>query len=162
LGHSGVRPRPIRKAPKIIQQILPPTAIITTSDEAKYKSPVDPNKSKGSGISVVWKGESLTSPPMKKSSNASFKEKARGRSIGVGTEHAMILLGELHENESLSNLWDWERASKNEASLEAIPPIFQEQVAPSCPKPKNVEQFGGDQQGPPPSSRQNPHLRRPW
>ena len=26
--------------------------------------------------------------------------------------------------------------SKSDASLEAIPPIFQEQVVPSCPKPR--------------------------
>ena len=48
----------------------------------------------------------------------------------------MILLGELHENESLSDSWEWERVSKSGASLEAIPPIFQEQVVPSCPKPR--------------------------
>ncbi len=72
----------------------------------------------------------------KKSGKTSFKEKARDRRIGVGTKHAMILLGELHEHESLSNLCDWERVSKNDASLEAIPPIFQEQAAPSCSKPR--------------------------
>ena len=49
----------------------------------------------------------------------------------------MSLLGELHENENLSNSWKWERASKkNDASSEAIPPIFQEQAVPSCPKPR--------------------------
>jgi hypothetical protein len=59
----------------------------------------------------------------------------------------MILLGELHKNESLSNLWEWERASKSDASLEAITPIFQEQVVPSCPKPKmwsNLEEITED------------------
>ncbi len=70
------------------------------------------------------------------SSKKSFKEKSRDKSIGVGTKHAMSLLGELHENENLSNLWEWERASKSDASLEEIPPIFQEQAVPSCPKPR--------------------------
>jgi hypothetical protein len=37
---------------------------------------------------------------------------------------------------NISNLWDWERASMSDASSEAIPPIFQEQVVPSCPKPR--------------------------
>ena len=48
----------------------------------------------------------------------------------------MSLLGELHENENLSNSWEWERAFKSDTSLEAIPPIFQEQAVPSCPKPR--------------------------
>jgi hypothetical protein len=38
--------------------------------------------------------------------------------------------------ECFSTLWDWERTSKSNASLEAIPPIIQEQVIPSCPKPR--------------------------
>jgi len=59
----------------------------------------------------------------------------------------MILLGELHENESLSDSWEWERAFKSDASLVAIPPIFQEQVVPSCPKPRmwsNLEEIIDD------------------
>ena len=46
----------------------------------------------------------------------------------------MTPLGKLQENESISNLWDQERAFMSDASSEAIPPIFQEKVVPSCPK----------------------------
>jgi hypothetical protein len=48
----------------------------------------------------------------------------------------MTLLGELQKNECFSTLWDWERTSKINASLEAILPIIQEQAVPSCPKPR--------------------------
>ena len=132
---SGVRPRPVAKPPNI-KRILPPIATITASDEATLKSPVDPSISNGSGISAAWKGGALSSSPASKSNGKSFEEKSRDKSIGVGTEHAMSLLGELHKNENLSNSWKWERASKNDASSEAIPPIFQEQAVPSCPKPR--------------------------
>jgi hypothetical protein len=104
LGPRGVQPRPIRKYPNILRQILPPTAIISTSDEAMYKSPVNPNKSKSSGFSAAWKGGALMSSPTEQSSKKSFEEKAQDWSIGVGTEHAMILLGELHKNESLCGI----------------------------------------------------------
>jgi hypothetical protein len=48
----------------------------------------------------------------------------------------MTFLGELHENESISTLWDQERTSMSDALLQAIPPIIQEQAVPSCPKPR--------------------------
>jgi hypothetical protein len=89
----------------------------------------------------------LTSSPTEQSSKKSFEEKAQDRSIGVGTKHAMILLGELHKNESLSNSWDWKRACRSDASSEAMPPIFQEQAVPSCPKPSmwsNLEEITKD------------------
>jgi hypothetical protein len=89
----------------------------------------------------------LTSSWPEQSSKKSFEEMARDWSIGIGTKHAMILLGKLHKNESLSNLWDWERASRSNASSEAMPPIFQEQAVPSCPKPSmwsNLEEITKD------------------
>ena len=95
---------------------------------------------------MEWRGTSVITN--KKSGKTSFKMKARDWSISVGTKHAMILLGELHEHESLSNLCNWE--SVQERCL--IRGHSTNLPRASCPillQTKNVEHFGRDHQGPP-------------
>ena len=65
----------------------------------------------------------------------SFKEKTRKKSIGVGTEMAMSVLGELHEIECHSCLWDGESASKREAPYKDLLPTIEVQEPPPCSKP---------------------------
>jgi hypothetical protein len=65
----------------------------------------------------------------------SFKEKTCKKSICVGTEMAMSLLGKLHEIECHSCLWDQESASKREAPCKEFLPTIEVQEPPPCSKP---------------------------
>ena len=126
-GPSSVRPQPIQKAHDSLERILLQIAVISTSTEASNKFLINPNKSKQRNI-----------PGMERRDTIIAADKTVQQEVlqGTGTKHAMILLGELHKNESFSTMWDWERAPKSNASSEAISPIIQERAVPSCPKPR--------------------------
>ena len=56
----------------------------------------------------------------------SFEEKAREKSISVGMDHGMALLGELHKNESNSCSCVPEREPELPNSIKTLPPTTQE------------------------------------
>ncbi len=65
----------------------------------------------------------------------SFKEKTREKSIGIGTEMAMSLLGELHKIEYYSCSWDRESASEKKIKQRDLLPTIEVQEPPLCSKP---------------------------
>jgi hypothetical protein len=65
----------------------------------------------------------------------SFKEKTRKKSIGIGTEMAMSLLGQLQKTECHSCSWNQESASKREAPYKDLLPTIEVQEPPPCSKP---------------------------
>ncbi len=65
----------------------------------------------------------------------SFEEKTHEKSISIGTEMAMGLLGELHEIECYSCSWDQESASEKETKQRNLPPTIEVQEPPLCSKP---------------------------
>ncbi len=65
----------------------------------------------------------------------SFEEKTREKSIRVGMEMAMSLLGELHKIECYSCSWDQESTSEKETKQRDLPPTIEVQEPPLCSKP---------------------------
>ncbi len=65
----------------------------------------------------------------------SFEEKTREKSIGVGTEMVMSLVGELHKIECYSCSWDQESTSKKETKQRDLPPTIEVQEPPLCSEP---------------------------
>jgi hypothetical protein len=62
-------------------------------------------------------------------------KKTWGKSISVGINHAMNLVGELHKNECETFLWAQERASKTNTSIKTLPPFVADQNPSPCQRP---------------------------
>ena len=86
------------------------------------------------GVIVAWKDGLVSSAIGNK--KKSFEEKARERSISVGMDHGMALLGKLHENESNSRSCVLERTSELPSPSEILPPTMMEGRPPLDPQPR--------------------------
>jgi len=86
------------------------------------------------GVIVAWKDGLISSTIGNK--KKSFEEKARERSISVGMDHGMALLGKLHENESNSRSCVLERTSELPSPSKILPPTMMEGRPPLDPQPR--------------------------
>jgi hypothetical protein len=103
--------------------------------------PININKApQYSGVIVTLADGLVASSLRKKKTAESFNKKAREKSIGVGMNHAMNLLVELHKNECDSYLCVQVRASETTtmATLtKTLPPPIVRQDPPPCLKPRS-------------------------
>jgi hypothetical protein len=100
LGLSSAQPHFIRKSPFFPPQDLLLAAFIstTTNKEPKIQPPSKAKMAPQQGGNVVeWKDGTVSSAlGGAEKTKKSFKEKTHQKSIGVGMEMAMSLLGKLH------------------------------------------------------------------
>jgi hypothetical protein len=86
---------------------------MATEHKTSWIDPIDINKApQDSGVIVAWADGLVASSLGKKKTAKSFDKKAHKKSIGVGMNHAINLLGELHENDCDSSLCIQVGASK--------------------------------------------------
>ena len=96
------------------------------------------NAPKDVGVIVAWKDGLISSAIGKEEKGKkSFEEKAREKSISIGMDHRMALLGELHKNESNSCSCVPEREPELLNSSKTLPPTTKEQSPPTAPHPRS-------------------------
>ena len=90
------------------------------------------NTPQDSSIIVAWKDGMVSSSL----GTTTYEENAREKSINVGLDHAMNLLGELHKDECDSPP-GVERASEHKTLNKTLPPPSSELNPPSDPQPRS-------------------------
>jgi hypothetical protein len=126
---------------------------MATEHKTSQINPININKApQDSGVIVAWADGLVASSLGKKKIAKFFDKKAREKSIDVGMNHAMNLLGELRKNECDSYLCVHVRASKTTTKATSTktlpPPIFgQDPPPPPCLKPHSCNEPSRDPTG---------------